>query len=194
MFKLNMQQRSTTAPTIVEHGKKVTEKSKKKKKIRNECRKRKQLKRSPPRATKLNKYQLISGFPRSPPLTTIITVCVVTLAEVQRAISDSDSTKWIKIDSKFEWVSGAILDSALVGHRMHKLHSLVLALGLSIHTKSQMFSFFFWFSLNVFILFYCLSLSPPTSTSPQYLQCLDAFHRVECSIGQRLNVIVVQRQ
>lgn len=92
----------------------------------------------------MNKYQLISGFPRSPPLTTIITVCVVTLAEVQRAISDSDSTKWIKIDSKFEWVSGAILESALVGHRMHKLHSLVLALGLSIHTKSQMFSFFFF--------------------------------------------------
>lgn len=27
-----------------------------------------------------------------------------------------------------------------------------------------------------------------------YLQCLNAFHRLECSISQRLNIVVIQRQ
>lgn len=208
MFMLNMQQCSTTAPTIVEHEKKVTKKQQREKKKKQKNEKKKLEKRmqwkketvkmvASAHATKLNKYQLIffSLFSCSPPLATHrYTRWSATSAQSAIVIV----TKWIKIDSKFECVSGAILDSALVGHRMHKLHSLVVALGPSSSTLSKYSVFFFSSSssfcipLNVSILFYCLSLSP-TTTSPQYLQCLDAFHRLERSVGQWLNIIVVQR-
>lgn len=126
---------------------------------------------------------------------------------VQRGIGDSDSDNTKQMDrNRFEIGVRCLWRylTWLVGHRMHKLHSFAHTcfIPLSTQNLNSISSLFFvqsTCSLNIFTLLLSLIVDDErrlltVSTSQQYLQCLNAFHRIKCSVRQRLNIIVVQRQ